>query len=137
MKTNDTKTEITTGKEQTIQINRLHDSTSSKESMIQTDHPLITHDKIVGDSLRSQSKLVTSDEIVGHDAFGWPLYQLRIISLLRTIGIPEDIINQVPDDILTTHISTLDVDSIRHVTNEQKVINCNIDKEHGIVYLWV
>lgn len=50
---------------------------------------------------------------------------------------PEDIINQVPDDILTTHISTLDVDSIGHSTNEQKVINCNIDKEHGIVYLWV
>lgn len=104
MKTNDTKTEITTGKEQTIQINR----------------PLITY-----------------DEIVGHDASGWPLYQLRVISLLRAIGIPEDIINQVPDDILTTHISTLDVNGIGHVTNEQKVINCNIDKEHGIVYLWV
>lgn len=110
--------------------------------MKQSTKSFVTHDKIVGydsqgDSLRSQSKLVTSDEIVGHDASGWPLYQLRVISLLRTIGIPEDIINQVPDDILTTHISTLDVDSIGHVTNEQKVINCNIDKEHGIVYLWV
>lgn len=110
--------------------------------MKQSTKSFVTHDKIVGydsqgDSLRSQSKLVTSDEIVGHDASGWPLYQLRVISLLRTIGIPEDIINQVPDDILTTHISTLDEDGMGHVTNEQKVINCNIDKEHGIVYLWV
>lgn len=110
--------------------------------MKQSTKSFVTHDKIVGydsqgDSLRSQSKLVTSDEIVGHDASGWPLYQLRVISLLRTIGIPEDIINQVPDDILTTHISTLDEDDAGHVTNEQKVINCNIDKEHGIVYLWV
>lgn len=115
---------------QTIKTNQAHmlNYKLQNESLVSVN---------IGDSLRSQSELVTSDEIVGHDASGWPLYQLRVISLLRAIGIPEDIINQVPDDILTTHISTLDEDDVGHCTNEQKVINCNIDKEHGIVYLWV
>lgn len=59
---------------------------------------LVTHEEIVGydfqgDSLRSQSKLVTSDEIVGYDHCGWPLYQLRVISLLRAMGMSDDIIN--------------------------------------------
>lgn len=45
------------------------------------------------DSLHSQSKLVTSDEIVGYDHQGWPLYPLRVISLLRTMGMSDDVID--------------------------------------------
>lgn len=38
-------------------------------------------------------KIITHDEIVGHDNYGWPLYQLRVISLLRAMGMSDDIIN--------------------------------------------
>ena len=118
MKTNDTKTEITIGKEQTIQINRLHDSTGSKESTIQINHPLITH-----------------DEIVGYDSCGWPLYPLRIISLLRAMGMSDDIIDQIPEDILTYTITTLEDDQQARI-NEEYIVNCAIDKNKNIVYLW-
>lgn len=86
---------------------------------------------------QSTKSLVTHDEIIGYDPQGWPLYPLRIISLLRAMGMSEDVIDQIPEDILTSTITTLDEDDAGHCTNEQKVINCNIDKEHGIVYLWV
>lgn len=126
MKTNDTKTEITTGREQTIQINHLHDSTSSKESTIQINRPLITH-----------------DEIVGYDPQGWPLYQLRVISLLRAMGVYDDIIDQIPEDILTSTITTLEdekqsPDGELHEAqiNEECIVNCAIDKNKNIVYLW-
>ena len=125
MKTNDTKTEITTGKGQTIQTDRLHDSTGSKESTIQINHPLITHDKIVG-----------------YDSCGWPLYPLRIISLLRAMGMSDDIIDQIPEDILTSTITTLEDDSkqsqssIGYGINEECIVNCAIDKNKNIVYLW-
>ena len=135
MKTNDTKTEITIGKGQMIQINRLHDSTGSKESTIQINHPLITH-----------------DEIVGYDSCGWPLYPLRIISLLRAIGMSDDIIDQIPEDILTSTITTLEDEkqspdgelhgskqsqsSIGYGINEECIVNCAINKNKNIVYLW-
>lgn len=38
-------------------------------------------------------KIITHDKIVGHDNYGWPLYQLRVISLLRAMGMSDDIIN--------------------------------------------
>lgn len=119
MKTNDTKTEITTGKGSTIQINRLSDSTSSKGSTIQINHPLITH-----------------DEIVGYDAYGWPLYPLRIISLLRAMGMSDDIIDQIPEDILTSTITTLEDEKQSPDEELQCIVNCAIDKNKNIVYLW-
>lgn len=42
---------------------------------------------------QNTSYLVTHDEIVGYDPQGWPLYQLRVISLLRTMGMSDDIID--------------------------------------------
>lgn len=103
MKTNDTKTEITTEKEQTIWI----------------DRPLITH-----------------DEIVGYDSCGWPLYPLRIISLLRAMGMSDDIIDRIPEDILTSTITTLEDDETGYGVNEEHIVNCAIDKNKNIVYLW-
>ena len=101
----------------------------------------VTHDEIVGydfqgDSLRSQSKLVTSDEIVGYDPYGWPLYPLRVISLLRTMGMSDDIIDQIPEDILTSTITTLEDDGMGYGVNEECIVNCAIDKNKNIVYLW-
>ena len=115
--------------------------------MKQSTKSLVTRDEIVGydpqgDSLRSQSKLVTSDKIVGYDSCGWPLYPLRIISLLRAMGMSDDIIDQIPEDILTSTITTLEDDSkqsqssIGYGINEECIVNCAIDKNKNIVYLW-
>ena len=109
--------------------------------MKQSTKSLLTHDEIVGydfqgDSLRSQSKLVTSDEIVGYDPYGWPLYPLRVISLLRTMGMSDDIIDQIPEDILTSTIPTLEDDGMGYGVNEECIVNCAIDKNKNIVYLW-
>lgn len=101
-----------------------------------TNSDFVTHDEIVGDSLRSQSKLVTSDEIVGYDSCGWPLYPLRIISLLRAMGMSDDIIDQIPEDILTSTITTLEDDGMGYGINEECIVNCAIDKNKNIVYLW-
>lgn len=112
MKINDTKMEITTG----------------KESMIQTNRPIITHDKIVG-----------------YDFQGWPLYQLRVISLLRAMGMSDDIIDQISEDILTSTITTLEdekqspdgeLHGVGYGINEECIVNCAIDKNKNIVYLW-
>lgn len=114
---------------------------STKSLKAQNASHLETHDEIVGydfqgDSLRSQSKLVTSDEIVGYDYCGWPLYPLRIISLLRTMGMSDDIIDQIPEDILTSTITTLEDDGMGYGVNEECIVNCAIDKNKNIVYLW-
>lgn len=103
--------------------------------MKQSTKSLVTRDEIVGDSLRSQSKLVTSDKIVGYDSCGWPLYPLRIISLLRAMGMSDDIIDQIPEDILTSTITTLEDDQQARI-NEECIVNCAIDKNKNIVYLW-
>ena len=42
---------------------------------------------------QSTKSLLTHDEIVGYDPYGWPLYPLRIISLLRAMGMSDDIID--------------------------------------------
>lgn len=42
---------------------------------------------------QSTKSLLTHDEIVGYDHCGWPLYQLRVISLLRAMGMSDDIID--------------------------------------------
>lgn len=84
-------------------------------------------------------KIITHDEIVGHDNYGWPLYPLRIISLLRAMGMSDDIINQIPEDILTSTITTLEDDGSKHrqaQVNEECIVNCAIDKDKNIVYLW-
>lgn len=83
-------------------------------------------------------KLITHDEIVGYDNCGWPLYQLRIISLLRAMGMSDDIIDQIPEDILTSTITTLEDDSMGYGVNihEECIVNCAIDKNKNIVYLW-
>lgn len=83
-----------------------------------------------------KSNLITHDEIVGHDHCGWPLYQLRVISLLRAMGISNDIVDQIPEDILTSTITTLEDDSMGYGINEECIVNCAIDKNKNIVYLW-
>ena len=96
--------------------------------------------------------LTTHDEIVGHDHQGWPLYKLRVISLLRAMGMSDDIIGQIPEDILTSTITTLEDEkqspdgelhgmgygvNIRQAqVNEECIVNCAIDKNKNIVYLW-
>lgn len=88
-------------------------------------------------------KIITHDEIVGYDSCGWPLYPLRIISLLRAMGMSDDIIDQIPEDILTSTITTLEDGSIGYGVNIRQaqingecIVNCAIDKNKNIVYLW-
>lgn len=85
---------------------------------------------------QSTKSLLTHDEIVGYDHCGWPLYQLRVISLLRAMGMSDDIIDQIPEDILTSTITTLEDDGMGYGVNEECVVNCAIDKNKNIVYLW-
>ena len=92
---------------------------------------------------QSTNHLVTHDKIVGYDFQGWPLYQLRVISLLRAMGMSDDIIDQIPEDILTSTITTLEDDSMGYGVNsrqarvnEECIVNCAIDKNKNIVYLW-
>lgn len=85
---------------------------------------------------QSTKSLLTHDKIVGYDFQGWPLYQLRVISLLRTIGMSDDIIDQIPEDILTPTITTLEDDGMGYGINEECIVNCAIDKNKNIVYLW-
>ena len=87
-------------------------------------------------STMNSDKLITHDEIVGYDFQGWPLYQLRVISLLRAMGMSDDIINQIPEDILTSTITTLEDDGMGYGINEECIVNCAIDKNKNIVYLW-
>ena len=94
-------------------------------------------------STMNSDKLITHDEIVGYDFQGWPLYQLRVISLLRAMGMSDDIIDQIPEDILTSTITTLEDDSMGYglnirqaQVNEECIVNCAIDKNKNIVYLW-
>ena len=92
---------------------------------------------------QSTKSLITHDEIVGYDHRGWPLYILRILSLLRAIGMSEDVINQIPEDILTSTITTLEGDgseqsqsSTGYGVNKECIVNCATDKKNNIVYLW-
>lgn len=85
---------------------------------------------------QNASHLVTHDEIVGYDFQGWPLYQLRVISLLRTMGMSDDVIDQIPEDILTSTITTLEDDGSGYGVNKECIVNCAIDKNKNIVYLW-
>lgn len=85
---------------------------------------------------QSTKSLLTHDKIVGYDFQGWPLYPLRIISLLRAMGVSDDIIDQIPEDILTSTITTLEDDSMGYGINEECIVNCAIDKNKNIVYLW-
>lgn len=92
---------------------------------------------------KNTAALVTHDEIVGYDHQGWPFYPLRIISLLRAMGMSDDIIDQIPEDILTSTITTLEDDSMGYginirqaQVNEECIVNCAIDKNKNIVYLW-
>ena len=92
-------------------------------------------------------KIITHDEIVGYDHCGWPLYPLRVISLLRAMGMSDDIIDQIPEDILTSTITTLEdekqspdgeLHGMGYGVNihEECIVNCAIDKNKNIVYLW-
>ena len=87
-------------------------------------------------NVKLNGELITHDEIVGYDHCGWPLYQLRVISLLRAMGMSDDIIDQIPEDILTSTITTLEDDSMGYGVNEECIVNCAIDKNKNIVYLW-
>ena len=115
MKTNDIKTETTTEKELMIDL----EVQNTSYSEIQNTKYFVTH-----------------DEIVGYDHCGWPLYQLRVISLLRAMGMSDDIIDQIPEDILTSTITTLEDDGMGYGVNEECIVNCAIDKKNNIVYLW-
>lgn len=75
---------------------------------------------------QNTSYLVTHDKIVGYDFQGWPTYQLRVISFLRVLGVPENIIKQIPENILKTYIST----------STNMCTNCNIDLEKGEIYVF-
>ena len=75
---------------------------------------------------QSTKYLVTHDKIVGYDFQGWPTYQLRVISFLRVLGVPENIIKQIPENILKTYIST----------STNMCTNCNIDLEKGEIYVF-
>lgn len=120
MNKEDTKTETTIEREQTISTNVSSlNSTSSKDRMERKNANLITH-----------------DEIIGHDYQGWPLYHLRVISFLRVLGVSEDIIKQIPEDILKTQISSIDEDGMGYGINEECIVDCTIDKNKNIVYLW-
>lgn len=95
---------------------------------------LITHDNIIGYNFQGrlslpQSMLVTSDEIVGYDFQGWPVYQLRVISLLRTLGIDDEIIDKIPEEILKQHIVTGADDGMGYVPKTQKVTDAMMTKE--------
>lgn len=93
--------------------------------------------------MKQSTNLITHDDIVGCDHQGWPLYPLRVISLLRTMGMSDDIIDQIPKDILTSTITTLEDDgskqsqsSMGYGTNEECIVDCAIDKNNNIIYLW-
>lgn len=93
--------------------------------------------------MKQSTNLITYDDTVGYDHQGWPLYPLRVISLLRTMGMSDDIIGQIPEDILTSTITTLEDDSMGYGVNirqarvnEEHIVNCAIDKNKNIVYLW-
>lgn len=59
------------------------------------------------------------------------------------MGMSEDIIKQIPKNILTSKITTLEDDgskqsqsSMGYGINEECIVNCAIDKDKNIVYLW-
>ena len=66
------------------------------------------------------------------------------------MGMSDDIIDQIPEDILTSTITTLEDNSVGHginirqaqtnirqaQVNEECIVNCAIDKNKNIVYLW-
>lgn len=86
--------------------------------------------------MKQSTNLITYDDTVGYDYQGWPLHQLRVLSLLRTIGMSEGIIKQIPKNILTSKITTLQDDGMGYGTNEECVVNCSVDKNKNIIYLW-
>ena len=51
------------------------------------------------------------------------------------MGMSDDIIDQIPEDILTSTITTLEDDQQARI-NEECIVNCAIDKNKNIVYLW-
>lgn len=102
-------------------------------------------DKLKGSYGAKKANLITHDEIIGHDYQGWPLYHLRVISFLRVLGVSEDIIKQIPEDILKTQISSIDdekqspngeLHGMRFGVNEAKCSNCSINPEKKIIYVW-
>lgn len=68
-------------------------------------------------------KITTHDEIVGYDHQGWPTYQLRVISLLRTLGIADNIIQKIPKKILEKHLIVGQDDGMGYIATTYKVTN--------------
>lgn len=83
-----------------------------------------------------KANLITHDEIIGYDYQGWPLYRLRVISLLRVLGVSEDIIKQIPENILASEIQTLEDDGMGYGVNKENIVDCVMDKNKNIIYLW-
>lgn len=52
------------------------------------------------------------------------------------MGMSEDIIKRIPKNILTSKITTLEDDGMGYGINEECIVNCAIDKDKNIVYLW-
>lgn len=48
----------------------------------------------------------------------------------------EDIIKQIPKNILTSKITTLEDDGMGYGINEECIVDCAIDKNNNIIYLW-
>lgn len=83
-----------------------------------------------------QNKLVTRDEIVGYDHTGWPLYHLRIMSLLRALQVREDIIQQIPEEILKMHVTSIEDDGKGMGVNSHELTECWVDWKKGEVYVY-
>lgn len=102
---------------------------TGKEQMISTDVSSSNSTGSHGSTTLSEAttkRLVTYDGIIGYDYQGWPTYHLRVISFLRALGVPENIIKQIPENILKTHIST----------GTDACTNCNMDLEKGEIYVF-
>lgn len=79
--------------------------------------------------MKQSTNLITYDDTVGYDHCGWPLHQLRVLSLLRTLGINDEIIDKIPEEILKQHIVVGADDGMGYISKTQKVIDAIMTKE--------
>ena len=83
-----------------------------------------------------KSNLITRDEIIGYSHAGWPLYHLRVISLLRALRVKEDIIQQIPEETLKMQITSVEDDGKGLGINPHKLTECWVNRNKGEVYVF-
>lgn len=84
---------------------------------------------------KNTADLVTHDEIIGYDHQGWPTYQLRVISLLRTLGIANNIIQKIPKKILEKYLIVGQDDGMEYIAITHKITDVmNIKDEICFIY---